>query len=198
MKVKSDFVTNSSSTCFILQFNCHLKEKVIKKEIDCKKSLESVDKIFCNKPHSCMDHYSSDQSASLNGKYLKDEDDQFEGDQHGIIDIELINSETYMTKSDKMSKTVLLNLAATSLVESSNSGEVYTNTLMNIIDEALREVEGNLEVFFHQYPAEVLGDGWDTGDPMGQYTTKYELFKKETKVGRMTRRKGVWKLELKK
>ena len=196
MKIKNDFITNSSSTSFVLQYNCHLKEKIVKKEIDCQKSLESVFEIYCNNPHSHIDHYSSAQSASLLGAYLINEDD--ENDTHGTLEIELINSETYMTKSDKISKTVLLNLAANSLVENSNSGEVYTNTLMNILDEALKDVEGNLEVLFHQFPSEVLGDGWDTGDPMGQYTTKYELFKKETKLGRMTRKRGVWNLELKK
>lgn len=194
MKVKGDFVTNSSSTCFVLKFNCYLKEKVIKKEIDCQKNLESVFEIFCNNGKSHIDHYSTDISGSLLGRYIVDEDNEM--NEYGIISIELINSEKYT--SDKLSKTVLLNLEATSLILNENPGELYTNKLIEILDEALKDVEGNLEVLFHQFPSEVLGDGWDTGDPMGQYTTKYELFKKETKIGRMTRVKNKWKLELKK
>jgi len=79
-----------------------------------------------------------------------------------------------------------------------NPGDTYINELMHILDEALKDIKGNIEVFYHQFPKEILGDGWDTGDPMGQYTTQVELMTKQTKIGKITRKKGVWKFEVKK
>ena len=197
MKIKYDFVTNSSSTCFVLQYDCYL-EKIIEKEVDCKETLDRVFDKFFIKDKSEVDQYSNDQSGSVKGKYNIDKD--FPDDEkldEGVMNIELINSQTYSEKDDEAKNTILLNLKATSLLLNGNPKIKYTNKLMEIIQEALINVEGDLEIFFHQFPVEVGGDGWDTGDPMGQYSTQYELFNKQTKIGKIIRKNGNWSLKLK-
>lgn len=196
MKIKSDFVTNSSSTCFVLQYDCYL-EKIIDKEINCKETLDRVFDKFFIKSEASVDQYSDDRSGSLNGMYNIYKDDWEKDEPNGVMDIELINSETYSENDQEVKNTVLLNLQATSLKLNENPKTRYTNKLIEIIQEAMSNVEGNIEVFFHQFPVEVLGDGWDTGDPQGQYSTKTELFKKQTKIGKLIRTDGQWSLKFK-
>ncbi len=197
MKIKGDFVTNSSSTCFVLQYDCYL-EKIIDKEIDCKETLDRVFDKFFIKDKAEVDQYSDDRSGSVSGNY--NIDDEFLNDaksDEGVMKIELVNSETYSEKDDDVKNTILLNMRATSLLLNEDPETRYTNKLIEIIQEAFTNVEGDLEVFFHQFPVEVFGDGWDTGDPMGQYATQTELFKNETKIGELTRIDGNWSLKLK-
>ena len=197
MKIKGDFVTNSSSTCFVLQYDCYL-EKIIEKEVDCKEILDRVFDKFFIKDKAEVDQYSDDRSGSITGMYniFKDDWEEDKPDQ-GAMTIELVSSQTYSEKDNEAKDTILLNMRATSLLLNEDPETRYTNKLIEIIQESLDNVEGDLEVFFHQFPVETFGDGWDTGDPMGQYSTQYELFNKQTKIGKIIRKDGNWSLKLK-
>jgi hypothetical protein len=197
MRLKADFVTNSSSTCFVLQFDCYLKEKVIKNinDINCKKYLEDVKELYCNNDSIILSTYSDNGWAKLNGFYMDDKDSG--SDRSAEISLELLTSESYNDKTDKVNNTLLLNMKASSLILNEDPGDIYINELGHILYEVLKNIKGNLEVFYHQFPREIMGDGWDAGDPMGQYTTKVEVMTKQTKIGKITRKKGMWNFEVK-
>jgi hypothetical protein len=197
MKIKIDFVTNSSSTCFVLQFDCYLKEKVVKEIISCKEVLERTIEKISDTNQLKVNEYSKEYWGEIEGIYIIDNDsDEREGE--GSLTLELVNTESYNEKKDVLDKTILLNMTATSILLNEDPEDLYTNKITEILQEVLQSIDGNLEVFYHQFPKEVCGDGWDTGDPMGQYVTKSELFRKQTKIGKLIRKDGIWKMELKK
>ena len=55
-----------------------------------------------------------------------------------------------------------------------------------------KNINGEIEVSFLQSVLNIYGDGWEVGDPHGQYSNQYELYTNEVKVGKIVRRNDIW------
>jgi hypothetical protein len=201
MKIKSDFITNSSSTCFFLQYNISLKEKAGKTDI---KKIEENLKEIVNK-YKVLDEnpevhcYSS--SCYLNDfVYLKDEESGYDTDEPENlprITIGIEQGQLYNEKLDETQDSLLMNITARTGLLNSDPKDLYINKLVEILHDCLKDVPGTVSLFFSQIPTDICGDGWNTGDPMGQYSTTYELFTKQTNIGKIIRSANSWKIHLK-
>jgi hypothetical protein len=194
MKIKADFVTNSSSTCFVLQYDCYLKP-IFHNEIDCKETLVKViDSDIEGVNSTELDVYSNDYSACMSAKIFDINEDK---ENTGEIEVDILNIEDYDEKIDDVRNSLSLYLKATSPLINNDPKDVYHTIFVNILNKVFGEINEDLEFIFHQFPSVMTGDGWDGGDPMGQYSRRYDLFKDLTKTGKLIRKDGQWTLKLK-
>lgn len=185
MKIKQDFVTNSSSTSFILRSGCHLKQKNI--NIDCKQVvINFLDKNnVIDKKKINFSKYSDNKWTFVNGTFLDTEDNS------STISIELVLFEDYDNDVNEIIQSLIIDLVTTSkLISTVDDEELYRKKLIEILDDLLKDIPDNTEIFYHQEPCEISGDGWNGGDAMGIYNNTYDLYKNETKVEKLVKVDG--------
>lgn len=202
MKCKTDFITNSSSTCFFLRYNISLKETRCREEIS-KKVKEDLKKIAekYNVAEKEKPEIEPEYGFLRNLKFLKDEESGYiEDEELATMDISIDNhGGIYDSDADVVDSSIIIDIEAKSSVLNHDPEDLYTNRLTEIIHDCLKDVPGDLELFFSQIPIEVCGDGWNSGDPMGEYSTLYQLYTEQTKIGKLKRvGNNAWKLELNK
>lgn len=186
MKIKLDFVSNSSSTSFTMQLRSagHFPNL----DIDLRNHIY----MFSSK-YITTDQYSDHNSISLNLLSGKDEGEQDLPDYRYVIQFEFIDNE-------KLGKVMYLEIMGSTSYLSNYNNELI-DRLWWIIDKILdlypdrKDVNG--EIVFSQMYESITGDGWGSGDPWGEFSTTKELIKVSTKIGTINIKNGKIKIKTK-
>jgi len=178
MKINTDFVTNSSSTSFILQ-SCLSTE--LYGEFDFKVLAESMKEehrvIGLNRTYGNMTEVDiKEDGVPLSGdSEIYKVTTNIQIIDHGKVQLEGFEVET--------NENVLLMTTDFDAVWDSEEQhpELY---LASVLKEILKAInyDKKVKASYHQHIKEYSGDGWD-GDPQGKYTLPSEAMLQETKVG---------------
>lgn len=177
MKIKTDFVTNSSSTCYVLSsivsgmINPPLSGEYEKLK-QFYENQEFLYKEYCNLiiEGDIEDIYGASDPAynmdlQMNDSRYYDEDDNERFVTFLQAKIDLLNPWDYKMEN------------------------VVKDILEKLLFKQLKETITASQLSYLSYPSSVSGDGWDDGDPQGpshEYTYRHELHKHETKLGIFT------------
>lgn len=196
MKVKYSFVTNSSSTSFVMTTQVEGKIK-IKPDIDLKTMMEEHFEAFK------LTRYSDKTYASgyFEGNGLEQEPNPYESPfcQIYLSTGDIVDGECY---SD-------LNLNARYFSDSDDTDEPLTVLFVTIIAKEIRtspDLEFNIDriadmikiiarktsapgiknqLFFYSVPGEMDSGGWNGGDPMGSFCNSDECVVEMSQMGKI-------------
>jgi len=173
MKVKLDFVTNSSSTCYVLSSNVigHLPRLSGNYE-KLKKFYKEQEFLYEGYAHITI---------------LGNEEDAYDN-ATPVYNVNLSLDDTiYYDENDDERFITIFHLLIDLLNPWWNSIENVTKEFIEtILFKQLKENISPSQLSYFSCASSVSGDGWNGGDPLGpshKYTYEYELHKAETKMG---------------
>lgn len=174
MKVKADFITNSSSTCYVLSSIVSGMLPRLSGAYEMLKSHYPNQEFLyqgyahINIDNSDVDIYESfgrpciSMDLQMNDSYYYDEEDNGRAVTFFQLKLDLHNPYEH------------------------DQVEIVKDVIENVLFKQLEENIKASQLTYLAFPSSIFGDGWDNGDPQGpshKYTRKYELYKYETKMG---------------
>jgi len=195
MRIKEDFVTNSSSTSFTLKAVCVGRLPYL----DIPDLTKALKKKFKPTKFEIM-HYSDKdkfimQRTILDHEWGQDSDKE-DNSGHMYLEVENMEDVYYNEHDDEI---IDNNMLIKMFVNTPTLWCEDENVLLNeIVIKYLKKILSlykNLDVmvdlFYSQAVIEQYGDGWDGGDPMGPYQWTFQVYEKESKLGRIIGDKDV-------
>jgi hypothetical protein len=176
MKIKTDFITNSSSTSYILSSTVsgHLPRLGGSYQI-----LEE----FYGKDHFLYEGYG-------HIRIVNEDEEVIHYDDKPICDIDLQMQDGYRYEHENTFCEIPITFfqlkVTTQNPYSYPQEDLVKEWIETLLFKQLKATIQPSQLFYFAHPSKVYGDGWDGGDPQGpshEYTYRYDLYKGETKMG---------------
>jgi len=180
MKIKTDFVTNSSSTSYVLY-------SIVSGKLNrLSGNYSRLKKIYKNQKF-IYDHYA----------YISVEDEKDPGNPYYASDeksykfqIILKDSYTYDEQKQREHQVTLFTMYMYNMNPYNfDQIELTQEIIEKLLFKDLKENIPPSQLIYVACPSDIDGDGWDGGDPSGpsiDYTYRYELYAAESKMGIFT------------
>jgi len=177
MKIKSDFVTNSSSTCYVLTsiVSGHLP-RLSGEYLLLKEFYEDQDHLYKGYAHVTIKNGPGDINY-------------FESEPVYDMDLFMNDGRIYDENSNEKSITYFQLRLLNHTPYQFEQTKLVTDVIERILFKELKENIKPSQMMYFAYPSDVWGDGWDGGDPQGpsnEHINIHDLNKAETKMGILT------------
>ncbi len=198
MRIKEDFVTNSSSTSFTLKAVCVGRLPYL----DVPDLTKELKKKF--KPSKSELVRYSDKTIFVMKKTILDNiwgQDSYEGENYGYMELEVENiKDFYYNENDVQitdSNTLLKMFVITPTLWCENGDVLLYEIVMKSIKKILslyKNLDIMIDLFYSQTVLDIYGDGWDGGDPQGPYEWTFQVYERESRLGRIIGNKNILSL----
>lgn len=192
MKLRTGFISNSSSTSFIIQAKTFLVLK-IKREVT-----ETLRGMLEKRPYfNDINITDSSPYGSWIGN-ARIESSEFNADeigQVGVVDMsfgiseiswDCVDPDAEYSKDEEPPG--YYKVTIDSKLYNYNK-DFFKEKLKELLTEILLAFDctdkRDFEITYFQHPVEIFGDGWDGGDPMGEYEYETRMYENEHQFGKL-------------